>query len=135
MNWQRSLAITSALMMGLALALAGFSPLSQSARANPGVLYAAPAAQGSGNCSSWADACTLQTALSRAFGGDEIWVKAGVHYPGTNCTDTFILRDNVASTAALPARNPAATSVTGRPASQFSAATLIATTSPTPRAW
>jgi hypothetical protein len=36
------------------------------------VRYAAPAAAGSGDCSAWAEACTLQTALSVAVSGDEI---------------------------------------------------------------
>ncbi len=66
----------------------------------PGVFYAAPSAQGSGDCSDWANACTLQTALSQAFGGgDEIWVKAGVHYPTTdpnNRDATFTLKNGVA---------------------------------------
>ncbi|MEJ5301500.1 MAG: hypothetical protein WHS38_10980 [Thermodesulforhabdaceae bacterium] len=62
------------------------------------VLYAAPEAQGSGDCSSWTNACTLQTALSGAGSGDEIWVKAGVHYPGAagNRTATFQLKSGVA---------------------------------------
>ena len=61
-------------------------------------LYAAPTAQGSGNCSSWANACTLQTALSNAVSGDQIWVKAGVHYPGSagDRSATFTLRNGVA---------------------------------------
>jgi len=61
-----------------------------------GVRYAAPSAMGSGNCSSWANACTLQTALAGAASGDEIWVKMGVHYPGSNRTDTFTLKNGVA---------------------------------------
>ncbi len=60
------------------------------------VRYAAPGAVGNGDCSSWANACTLQTARTNAGSGDEIWVKAGVHYPGTNRTDTFTLKDGVA---------------------------------------
>ncbi|MBN1180204.1 MAG: DUF11 domain-containing protein [Anaerolineae bacterium] len=53
------------------------------------VLYAAPTAQGSGDCSSWANACTLQTALGNAASDDEIWVQAGVHKP-TVTTDRTI---------------------------------------------
>lgn len=62
------------------------------------MLYAAPTAQGSGDYSSWANACTLQTALAQAQSGDEIWVKAGVHYPGAagNRTATFALKNGVA---------------------------------------
>ena len=77
----------------LALILSPVSP----ARA-AGVRYAAPVAVGSGNCSSWANACTLQTALSGAANGDEIWVKAGVYYPGAagDRTATFTLKNDVA---------------------------------------
>jgi len=60
------------------------------------VLYAAPSTQGSGGCYDWAHACTLRTALSRAVIGQEIWVQAGVHYPGINRTDTFTLKNGVA---------------------------------------
>jgi len=64
----------------------------------PTLLYAAPTAQGSGDCSSWANACALQTALAQAASGDEIWVKAGVHYPGAagERTATFTLKNGVA---------------------------------------
>jgi hypothetical protein len=61
------------------------------------ILYAAPTARGAGDCSSWADACTLQSALSVAGYGSEIWVQSGVHYPGaaSNRTATFTLKDGV----------------------------------------
>jgi hypothetical protein len=67
-------------------------------RANPGVLRAAPDGVTNGDCDSWANACTLQYALSQAVSGDEIWVKAGVHYPGAagNRTATFTLKNGVA---------------------------------------
>jgi hypothetical protein len=38
----------------------------------------------------------LQTALSVAVSGDEIWVKKGVYYPGVNRADTFTLKNGVA---------------------------------------
>jgi len=69
------------LLIGLSLAITLTLTASQPARANPGILYAAPMAQGSGDCSSWDNACTLQTALANAESGDEIWVKMGVYYP------------------------------------------------------
>ena len=47
------------------------------------LLYAAPTAQGDADCTSWADACQLTTALDQATDGDEIWVQSGVHYPTT----------------------------------------------------
>jgi hypothetical protein len=60
-----------------------------------GILYAAPAPSGLNNCFSWANACTLAHALSIANNSDQIWVKAGVHYPGANQTDTFTLKNGV----------------------------------------
>jgi hypothetical protein len=60
------------------------------------VLYAAPTATGSADCSSWANACTLQTALTNATSGNQIWVRQGVHRPGSNRTDTFTLKNGVA---------------------------------------
>ena len=43
------------LLIVLSLLFGGPTPT----RANRGVLYAAPTAQGIGNCSSWANACFL----------------------------------------------------------------------------
>ena len=60
--------------------------------------YGKPTAAGAGNCSSWADACTLQTALATAISGDEIWVAAGIYKPttGTDRAATFQLKNGVA---------------------------------------
>ncbi|MBO9368262.1 MAG: hypothetical protein J7555_05865 [Chloroflexi bacterium] len=79
----------------LAVALFGSFLPARTARA-AGILYAAPSAMGSGNCASWANACTLRTALTNATSGDQIWVKKGVHYPGASRTDTFTLKNGVA---------------------------------------
>ncbi|MGB9740118.1 choice-of-anchor Q domain-containing protein, partial [Chloroflexus sp.] len=86
------------LLMVLSLTTAVTLTAPRIVRANPGVLYAAPTAQGSGDCSGWPNACTLQTALAQAVSGDEIWVQAGVHYPGAagNRTATFTLKSGVA---------------------------------------
>lgn len=65
-------------------------------RASSNILFVAPTAQGSGDCSSWANACTLQTALQNAVSGDEIWVQAGVYYPGTSRSASFVLKNGVA---------------------------------------
>lgn len=65
-------------------------------RASGNILYVAPTAQGDGDCSSWLNACTLQTALQNAVSGDEIWVKAGVYYPGTSRNSSFVLKSGVA---------------------------------------
>jgi hypothetical protein len=53
---------------------------------------------GAGDCSSWVDACALQTALTTAISGDEIWVAAGKYIPitGTDRTATFRLKSGVA---------------------------------------
>ncbi len=61
-----------------------------------GIFYVKETAGGAGDCSSWDNACTLQTALSAAVSGDEIWVAAGVHFPGAARTDTFTLKSGVA---------------------------------------
>jgi predicted outer membrane repeat protein len=64
-----------------------------------GIRYAAPAANGAGDCSSWENACTLQSALTGSTAGDEIWVAAGLHKPTTMATDrvaTFQLKSGVA---------------------------------------
>lgn len=60
--------------------------------------YVNAAATGSGIGTSWANAFTsLQTALSAAIFGDEIWVAAGQYYPTTSSTRTssFVLKDGV----------------------------------------
>ena len=66
--------------------------------ATAAIRYAKPAATGAGTCLSWTNACTLQTALTGAVSGDEIWVIAGAHKPTTTATDrvaTFLLRNGV----------------------------------------
>ncbi|PWH13133.1 MAG: hypothetical protein DDG59_14690 [Anaerolineae bacterium] len=84
-----------ALIGGLLIALSGSLWLVQPVRA-AGALYVAPTPQGSGDCTSWANACTLQTALTNAVSGDEIWVKTGTYTPGSDRTDSFLIqRDNV----------------------------------------
>ncbi|MCX6034629.1 MAG: right-handed parallel beta-helix repeat-containing protein, partial [Chloroflexi bacterium] len=93
-----------------------FSALDVTPSHAAGILYAAPG--GTGDCSSWANACTLQTALTGAVSGDEIWAAAGTYKPTTdpaNRDATFQLIDGVAvyggfagTETALSQRNPAA---------------------------
>lgn len=47
---------------------------------------------------TWANACALQTALTNAVSGDEIWVTAGTYKPttGTDRNATFQLKNGVA---------------------------------------
>jgi len=56
------------------------------------VLYVRPAASGSGDCSSWENACTLQTALAITIEGDEIWVAEGIHLPTTGADRSATFR-------------------------------------------
>jgi hypothetical protein len=79
-----------------------------------------PAAIGKGDCGSWADACTLQSALTYSAGGngDQIWVAGGIYKPtpGGDRNATFQLKSGVAlyggfdgvEDAALSDRDPAA---------------------------
>lgn len=71
------------LLIGLSLATAANLAAPRAGRANPGVLYAAPMAQGSGDCSSWATACTLQTALAIAAPTLPSWLALEDHGDGT----------------------------------------------------
>jgi hypothetical protein len=61
-----------------------------------GILHVAQG--GIGDCSSWAGACLLQTALTNAGSGEEIWVTAGTYKPtmGIDRTATFQLKEGVA---------------------------------------
>ena len=64
----------------------------RTARADPGIIYVKADATGANNGTSWADAYTnLQTALTVANSGDEIWVAAGT-YRGAS----FQLKNGVA---------------------------------------
>ncbi|MBN2678538.1 MAG: hypothetical protein JXR32_10815 [Anaerolineaceae bacterium] len=63
--------------------------------AAPGdVLFVNP--EGTGDCSDWDHACSLQTALVAASSGEEVWVAAGLYTPGTLRSDTFLLAEDVA---------------------------------------
>jgi predicted outer membrane repeat protein len=69
------------------------------AHAAGNIHYAKPTAGGTRDCSSWANACMLQTALTNAGTGDEIWVALGTHKPTLVATAreaTFQLKSGVA---------------------------------------
>ena len=70
------------------------APLSQS---YPPDLYVKPTATGTGDCSSWVDACGLQAALNLAEPGNEIWVAEGTYLPATTADRfaTFQLKSGV----------------------------------------
>lgn len=52
-------------------------------------IYVSPSGSGNGSGDSWANASTLQNALSNVNNGDEMWVKEGVYSPGVNRTNQF----------------------------------------------
>jgi hypothetical protein len=60
-----------------------------------GILYTKADAPNDTSCADWANACALQTALTKATSGDQIWVAAGMYYPGTTVSDTFTLKAEV----------------------------------------
>ncbi len=60
------------------------------------IWYSASAPQGNNDCTTWENACMLKDALMKAQSGDQIWVKAGVHYPSTgDRTEAFVLWQGV----------------------------------------
>ncbi len=71
----------------------------------PGVIYVDDDAPGANNGTSWANAFrNLQSALSAATPGTQIWVAAGTYRPtaGTNRGETFSLRPGVAVYGGFP---------------------------------
>ncbi|HSN95315.1 MAG TPA: hypothetical protein VLR89_09690, partial [Anaerolineaceae bacterium] len=44
-----------------------------------------------GECASWAEACTLQRALEVAVAEQEVWVARGLYYPGTDPATSFAM--------------------------------------------
>ena len=82
-------------LLVLCIVLGGSLP---GVRAMDNILYAKPEATGAGDCSAWENACGLQTALTNAVSGDQIWVMAGRHIPTATGerSATFQLMDGVA---------------------------------------
>jgi predicted outer membrane repeat protein len=83
--------LTTLLALIVAVLFAG-QP-AQVAQANVSRYFAKP--DGTGDCYSWGSACSLQTAISKATSGKEIWVMKGTYTPGTNRTDTFTINNGV----------------------------------------
>jgi predicted outer membrane repeat protein len=82
-------------------------------------LYAKPSATGSGTCLDWANACTLQAAISVANSGNEIWAMQGTYMPhASDRTVSFTLETGVeiyggfAGTETLLSQRNYATNVT-----------------------
>ena len=84
-------------LLGILLVSALTGLASTNVRALGTVRYASPTGVISGNCDSWANACTLVFALGKVTSGDQIWVKAGTHKPHSNDrTKSFTLKNGVA---------------------------------------
>lgn len=97
MNMKLTRLITSALCIAAILSsLSGIHAMPASGQTRGDVRYVKEG--GTGDCSSWENACDLQDALSDDVSGDEIWVAAGTYYPtdGTDRTISFILEIGVA---------------------------------------
>ncbi len=77
-----------AVLMVIVLSISEFSLPAAQAQVTT-VYYAAPKVVGAGDCSAWADACSLQTALAAAVAPAEIWVKEGVHKPTEQAGDVY----------------------------------------------
>ena len=64
---------------------------------NGEIIYVNSVASGNNDGTSWEHAYRdLQNALAAAEDGDEIWVATGTYLPGSERTDSFILKDGVA---------------------------------------
>jgi len=78
-------------------------PISAAGGPSSAIIYVDAAATGANNGTSWDDAYTnLQTALSGAVSGDQIWVAEGVYTPGIDRTSTFELQDGVSMYGGFP---------------------------------
>lgn len=87
--------VASAILMP-GILLVGIFLFTTASRA-AGLLYVAPTPRGSADCSTWTDACSLQTALASAVDGDQIWVERGEYKPSPpgNRSASFSLKAGV----------------------------------------
>lgn len=94
----------SLLLVVLVLNILAWSLVSPRSVYAASVRYAVPDGLTTGDCLSWATACTLQRALASAVSGDQIWVKMGTYTPGTagERTATFTLKNGVTLYGGFP---------------------------------
>lgn len=58
---------------------------------------------GTGDCSTWGNACKLVVAINASISGDEIWVASGTYTPGGLRTNSFVLKSGVEIYGGFPA--------------------------------
>ncbi len=75
------------------------------------VRYVKPTASGTGDCGSWANACTLPVGLSLAQSGDELWCKSGT-YAGITLKDAVKIIGGFAGTETSSSQSNPSTNVT-----------------------
>src|SRR5690606_11323993 len=71
------------------LVLCSVALAAPSSQTSGNILYVKQEFSGLADCSSWENACGLQTALDVANSGDQIWVAAGTFQPTKGGTSTF----------------------------------------------
>lgn len=57
------------------------------------IRYAKP--DGTGDCSTWGNACKLVIAINASNPGDQVWVAAGLYKPGGLRSNSFVLKSGV----------------------------------------
>ena len=90
---RRLLVLHFALIVVLSAGLFGTVPV----QAEPFAFRVAPDGAISGNCGTdWSNPCALQYVLPLLLSGGELWVKEGIHKPGSDRNSTFRLMNGVA---------------------------------------
>lgn len=67
-----------------------YKPLNADPANTKDTRYATPGGLTSGACNSWANACSLEYAITMARAGDQVWVKAGTYKPTGGTRDSSI---------------------------------------------
>ena len=91
------LVLSVVVLLSMFISLRSATADSPNSQIQNSILYVKPAVSGL-TCSSWADPCTIQTALGLATDGDQIWVVEGTYVPtwDNDRTATFQLKSGVA---------------------------------------
>lgn len=92
------LVLTVVVLLSMFISLRSGAASSNNSQIQNSILYVKPAVLAGTTCSSWADPCALQTALTNAQPGDQIWVVEGTYNPSVPAgrESTFHLKSGVA---------------------------------------